>query len=132
MDIIKDKYYDVIAIRYTKCGVIVELPDHSTQLIHVANISNQFVKDPSDFVIIGNSYQAIGVIGVNSCPQLSLKHLNLCNLNTVRHAPKFVDTSNLDDMIDSAEKVLCDKLKHTRQVLQDRRHRNSRRCNHIR
>ena len=74
-------HYQVKVIRFVRCGCIVSLPDKSTQLIHVSQISPLFVSEPSDFVTIGEVYDAVGVPGTDRPVQLSLKHLNLSKLS---------------------------------------------------
>lgn len=131
-----DKTYDVVAVRPTKSGVIVRVvEDGSTELIHVSNISDRFVKDVNDFVEFGNSYQAKCIEGYDGRLQLSLKHLGLRNMNrsnirvnndegekvTKRestHKPPYSknmkhdkkESSDLDSMIEECNRAMQDKL----------------------
>ena len=144
------KKYDVIVIRAIKSGIIVRLKDDgSTELIHVSNISDRFVKNVEDFVTIGEEYTAECIDGYDGRLQLSLKHLNLKNsrksnirtedINVIPAPPrkqyhrttnrsgKFHmkpvadSTSNLDDMIAACDKVLKDKLSGQRSYSKRRR-----------
>ena len=70
--------YIITPIRFDTYGAIVELQDSSTSLLHVSQISENYVKDPSEYLSIGQEYVAKGVPGIGNKPvQLSLKHLGL-------------------------------------------------------
>lgn len=70
--------YVVTPIRFETFGAIVELEDGSTSLLHVSQISDKYVKDPSEYLSIGHEYVAKAVQGVGDRPvQLSVKHLGL-------------------------------------------------------
>lgn len=79
MEIQLNQKYTVKVIKIIKCGCIVELDDKSTQLIHLSQISNQFVRCPEEFVSVGDVFEALGVPGVKNPVELSLKHLGLTN-----------------------------------------------------
>lgn len=70
--------YIITPIRFETFGAIVELQDGSTSLLHVSQISDKYVKDPSEYLSIGHEYAAKAVQGVGDRPvQLSVKHLGL-------------------------------------------------------
>ena len=70
--------YIITPIRFENFGAIVELEDGSTSLLHVSQISDNYVKDPSEYLSIDHTYAAKAVKGVGSRPvQLSVKHLGL-------------------------------------------------------
>lgn len=70
--------YIITPIRFETFGAIVELQDGSTSLLHVSQISDKYVKDPSEYLSIGHEYVAKAVPGVGGKPiQLSVKHLGL-------------------------------------------------------
>lgn len=70
--------YVITPIRFETFGAIVELQDGSTSLLHVSQISDKYVKDPSEYLFIGHEYVAKAVQGVGDRPvQLSVKHLGL-------------------------------------------------------
>lgn len=72
-----DVLYTVRIKKFIKAGVIVELADGSTELVHVSNIANTYVADPGEFLIISEYYQALGVPGKAKPVELSFKYLNL-------------------------------------------------------
>lgn len=74
--VVGDKYL-VIVSHIVNAGVVVKLSDNSTQLIHLSNISDQFVRSPADYVRPGDKYEAECICGFNGKVQLSLKHLKL-------------------------------------------------------
>lgn len=77
MELEVGKDYNVIVINIVKSGVIVQLEDGSTALIHISRISDKFVADIRDFVQIRGEYVARGVEGTARPVELSLKHLDL-------------------------------------------------------
>ena len=129
--------YIVTPIRFDTYGAIVELQDGSTSLLHVSQISDKYVKDPSEYLSIGHEYVAKAVQGVGDRPvQLSLKHLGLqsCfeqpesdkDFKPTRkkpyQKPKIMRSSrsqieskyyhrSLDDMIAEAQACYDDKMK---------------------
>ena len=78
MELVLDNHYKVTPIRFERYGAIVELEDGSTQLIHISMISDKYVKEVSDYLNIGDTYDALCVVNTyTQHPQLSLKHLSL-------------------------------------------------------
>ena len=77
MQLIVGDKYSVTVSHIVNAGVVVKLTDNSTQLIHLSNISDQFVRSPADFVQPGDKYEAECICGFNGKLQLSLKHLKL-------------------------------------------------------
>ena len=129
--------YIITPIRFDTYGAIVELQDGSTSLLHVSQISENYVKDPSEYLSIGQEYVAKGVPGVGDKPvQLSLKHLGLkscyikpeidSNFIQTRkkpypkskpvRSPRYTGdsvnrTKSLDDMIADAQASYNEKMK---------------------
>lgn len=129
--------YVVTPIRFETYGAIVELEDGSTSLVHVSQISDSYVKDPSDYMSIGQQYVAKGIKGIGHKPvQLSVKHLGLpSQAREAEHSmdklkkrypksdiAKFHKPSqtaehskdaplSLDDMIQKANAAYSDKMK---------------------
>lgn len=129
--------YVVTPIRFETYGAIVELEDGSTSLVHVSQISDSYVKDPSDYMNIGQQYVAKGIKGIGDKPvQLSVKHLGLPS--QAREVSQSMDESkkpypkshivkpykssefakqskdvslSLDDMIQKANAAYSDKMK---------------------
>ena len=129
--------YIITPIRFDTYGAIVELQDGSTSLLHVSQISDKYVKDPSEYLSIGHEYVAKAVQGVGDRPvQLSVKHLGLqsCFIEpefdkdfkptrkkpypkskTVRSTRYNIEsvtrTKSLDDMIADAQASYNEKMK---------------------
>lgn len=80
--------YKVEVIKLIQYGCVVRMEDGSTELIHLSQISNQFVKNVEEFVSIGNVFEAQGVPGLKNPVQLSLKHLNLVSPYTISRPDK--------------------------------------------
>lgn len=57
------KVYEVRTIKLLPFGVIVELPDKSTELVHISNLSDKFVKHVEDVVSVDRIYHAVCVQG---------------------------------------------------------------------
>lgn len=72
-----DKYYDVTVISILNVGVIVELEDNSTELIHILKIANNYIADVCDYVSVGDQYSAQCIEDKDGRTCLSLLHLNL-------------------------------------------------------
>ena len=80
MDLILGQEYSIRVEKIISAGAIVRVLDDNggyTKLLHISNISPQFVKNIDDFISIGDTYIAKGVIGKSGSVELSLKHLNL-------------------------------------------------------
>lgn len=77
MSISVGELYDVTVLRMLPVGAVVRLVDGTTELIHISNISEKFVRDPANFLDVGQTYQAMGVAGKAHPVELSLKHLKL-------------------------------------------------------
>lgn len=85
MQLVLDQSYSVTVVKTVPAGIVVKLNDGSTELIHLSNVSTKFVKDPLDYVSIGDKYDAKCIVGFNGKLQLSLKHLEL-----TRHTSRMV------------------------------------------
>lgn len=62
-----------------KVGIIVEMEDKSTELIHISNIAPCYVADINHFVSVGDEYVARCEEGKDRPVQLTLKHLQLAS-----------------------------------------------------
>lgn len=115
--------YPATVIKFVRSGIIVKLPDKSSEFIHLSNISDQFVRNIADFVELGKCYQAQGVPGKARDVELSLKHLklpastetllpsrNVSGSSPSKAAPSPRTAASLDDMISAANKVYDDKF----------------------
>lgn len=77
-------YYAVKIIKLTSSGAVVEMSDGTTEMIHISNISEDYVKRCSDYVTVGDILIANCVKGNSRPLQLSLKLLNLPNRTAAR------------------------------------------------
>lgn len=117
MNIVIGEEYEVKPIRYTSCGVIVEMSDNSTQLIHISNISDNFIKDIKNVIHIGHTYRCKAIKGKARPVELSLKKSDFNN--TTNHTDniekKLLDrkqsSKSLDDMIEKMNRDYEDKVR---------------------
>ena len=120
MKLIVGKEYDVVVKEVLpKVGAVVLFEDDSTALIHISNISNEYVDDVRNFVRENGSYMARCQEGKYKPVELSLKHLDLKNQHLVERPRKtnsdksnHTKTKSVEDMIDESNKVLEDKFKN--------------------
>ena len=74
--------YQVVVEQILPIGAVVRMPNNTTELIHISQIANAFIDSVDNFVVLGQEYEAEVVEGQGKKPiQLSLKHLNLKNMN---------------------------------------------------
>lgn len=73
------KTYQVKVVKILPIGAVVEYVDEpgTTELIHISNIADCFIKDVSDFVTIGDIYTATCEAGKVKPLQLTLIPLGL-------------------------------------------------------
>lgn len=141
MELEVGKNYNVKVVKIIKVGAIVELEDQSTELIHLSNISNQFVDDVSNFVIVGSTYIATCQKGKAKPIELTLRPLDLKRLdsNTAEKSESLNITcgqdeeheiekpNSLDDMIANMNAVYQDNMKAYNRDRYNRRKRKTRR-----
>lgn len=82
MELELGKKYNVQVVKLLDFGIVVKMLDaheHCTELIHVSQISDKFVKHIESFVSVGDEYEAEAVSGNGKGKdvQLSLKHLHI-------------------------------------------------------
>lgn len=121
----ENSVYPVTIVKIYSKGVLVLLDDTGqTDFIHISKISNDFIENIADFVSIGDEFEAIAVKRICQPKkethyekgefELSLKHLNLKpknqNTSTVSKETEQKTDITLDDMIESANQVLKEKL----------------------
>lgn len=115
MELQLDQLYTVKVLKTLPRGVIVELEDQSTELIHISQIADCFVKNVSDFVKQGEIYEAKGVQGNARPIELSFKHLNLKSSYKPKHKSNYKgsDSKTPDDfeaMLARSNRDLNDKV----------------------
>lgn len=125
MKLIKGNYYDVVPIKMEPFGIVVEAKDESTHLIHISQISKDYVDDVVNFVSIGKHYNALAIDGTkNKSVQLSLLHLGLKSQrvfpkkskeSSYKQTASYLNSKSyqdkLDSMISKTEKDYRDKVK---------------------
>ena len=65
--------YEVEVVKILSYGAIVKMSDNSTQLLHISNISDKFVRDVSDFVSVGSKIKVDCIAGKVKPEELSIK-----------------------------------------------------------
>ena len=65
--------YNVTVVKILPYGAVVEMEDKSTQLVHISNISDKFVRDVADFVSVGRQYKVDCIEGKVKPLELSMK-----------------------------------------------------------
>lgn len=73
MKLVVGETYAVTVEKILPYGAIVKMSDGTTQLIHISNISERFVKDINDYVKVGETIQADCIKGNVKPEELSIK-----------------------------------------------------------
>lgn len=71
------KFVDVEVIKIIDKGAVVRLEDGHTELIHLSKISNKFVRNPGDYLAVGDKLKAEVIKGTYKEAELSIKYLDL-------------------------------------------------------
>lgn len=112
---------DVITGKVTgieKYGIFLSLPDGSSGLIHISEISNQFVRNVSDYASMGDFLEA-KVIGFDDNNHYKLSFKSLQQNKIAKKREKIVETSKgfstlnsmLNQWIDEQKKIIFKKNK---------------------
>lgn len=67
------KTYKVEAVKNMTYGSIVKMEDGTTNLIHISNMADQFVKNVDDHIVIGQTYYPVAVPGKVKEVELTLR-----------------------------------------------------------
>lgn len=97
MNIVEGERYLVKVIKLETFGAIVELSDKTTKLIHISNISDEYIADVGDYLSVDTTYSAECISDAKFGLQLSLKHLKLKSSKRINARNR-----NLDNMIDKS------------------------------
>ena len=73
MKLVVGETYEVEVIKILSYGAIVKMPDDTTQLLHISNISEKFVRDVNDFVKVGQKIKVDCIEGKVKPEELSIK-----------------------------------------------------------
>lgn len=116
MTFYKDEHYQVSIVKILDRGAVISIPGcEKTMFIHISAISKRFVKNISDFIQVGETYDAICTDAAR--PSFSLQHLNLKQksepMQDFGHR-KQTAPQTLDDMIARANASLADKQKNAK------------------
>lgn len=111
--------YEVTVERIIKCGCVVRMKDNSTQLIHISQISDKFVKDINDFVHIGDKYVATAVQPTGLPLQLSIKH------HTINSGHTEIRSSELESLYDMEADKANDAVDEVAKVKPATRHKHN-------
>lgn len=96
-----DVNYDVEVVKVLGYGMIVRMPDNSTELIHISNMSDKFVANVSDYAKVGDKFNALAVPGKQREVELSLKHLNIQPIYHAENVQRAQDMS-FEQMIEES------------------------------
>ena len=115
MELKLGEVYKVTATKIVKSGVVVALEDGSTELVHLSNISNDYVSSIEDFVSVGDNLEAVCQVGKFKPVELSLKNMNLHSKNAAgKHSHRKDNRSRKDNRY-SKEKKADRPFKHPSQ-----------------
>lgn len=106
--------YEVKVVKILPVGAVVEMEDGSTELVHISNIADCFVRDVAEFVSVGKYYTATCREGKKRPVELTFIPLGLKsseegNSYTSRQASRRSD--NIDDMIENANTSYLEKYR---------------------
>lgn len=73
MKLVVGETYEVEVIKILSYGAIVKMSDDTTQLLHISNISDKFVRDVNDFVKVGDKIKVDCIEGKVKPEELSIK-----------------------------------------------------------
>ena len=82
MELKNSEKYEVTVVEVIpKTGAVVRMEDGTTQLIHISNISDEYVRDVNDYVSVGETLVARCQEGKKEDRplELSLRYLGICN-----------------------------------------------------
>lgn len=100
------KKYEVTVVNIVPVGAVVELEDHSTELVHISNIADCYVSDVANFVQVGVKYTATCEEGKSKPIQLSFIPLGL---KPIVSKPSRRHAANLDAMLENASNSYNEK-----------------------
>lgn len=73
MKLVVGETYEVEVIKILSYGAIVKMSDDTTQLLHISNISDKFVRDVNDFVKVGDKIKVDCIEGKVKPEEISIK-----------------------------------------------------------
>lgn len=116
MNLAVGQEYYVTVIKLLNIGAIVEMSDKSTELVHISQISDKYVKSVEYFLSVGDKLVARCVECNRSRPlQLSFKHLDLQPIATKipvdreLNAQRLTKQNNFDRYVPDKDKDIDDE-----------------------
>lgn len=73
MKLIVGQRYSCKAIEIKSYGAVMQFEDGSTQLLHISNLAEDFVKDVNDYITVGKTYEVTAVPGQVKPIEISMK-----------------------------------------------------------
>lgn len=73
MKLVIGQTYEVKVEKIVGYGAIVKMEDGTTQLLHISNISDRFVKNIEDYVKVGDTIKVDCIVGKVKPEELSTK-----------------------------------------------------------
>ena len=122
----KDEHYNVTITSVLDRGCIVTISgvDGQTGFIHISQIADCYVNRVSDFVSVGETYDAVCTDTMR--PGFSLVHLKLKQKTVPEFYKRATAAKSLDDMIARADASLKDKQRSRHvQTTRQKRHRGT-------
>ena len=116
--------YGITVLKILPAGIIVHLSGTDfTELIHISEISTDYVSDISEYVTVGEKYTAKAQLGKYGNKELTLKHLNLKRNVSDDIKPKRIpkNPKSFDEMIAAAEDDFKSKQRGNRGLKREHR-----------
>lgn len=73
MKLVVGETYEAEVVKVLSYGAILKMQDNTTQLLHISNISDKFVRDINDFVKVGDFIKVDCIQGKVKPEELSIK-----------------------------------------------------------
>lgn len=92
MNLVIGNQYTCEAVEIRDYGAIMKMEDRTTQLLHISNISDNFVKSVADYISVGSIYTVTAVPGRVKDIEITLRDPEkLMNQKPVRKEENFED-----------------------------------------
>lgn len=88
MELIIGQKYVCEAVEIRGYGAIMKFEDGSTQLLHISNISDTFVKNIADYIAVGQSYEVTAICGKVRDVEITLRDPSNIKSNSSRRSVK--------------------------------------------
>lgn len=115
MKLVPGNKYRVKVVDLVPVGAVVKMEDNTTELVHISNIADCYVRNVGEYVTIGQEYEATCQVGRNRPAELSFVPLCLKNKKesfvSLKEDDVIKKPSKLDTMIQMANSVLDEKRK---------------------